>query len=359
MNILLVRMSCIGDILHVTPVAKALKKAWPNCRLYWIATPSLAPILKENPYVDEIIEWERDTFEAEAKKLHGPTLWNMWWELRKKLVPYEFDLAIDVQGLLISGLVLLASQAKRKIGMGHTKEGNGLFLQEKCLESYTHVVERYLNVLHLLGIESDDYQMDIFLTEEERVEAQTLLQVLDSDLGDALPVLDLKDMQTVRPLLGLVLGTSWPSKEWIPTYWIDLVHQLSGTYRLVYLGGPNERRIAEQLPTGEHILDLVGKTTLRQLAAIIDQVDCLVSGDTGALHMAIALQRPSISFFGPTDPNQWGAFTEGHVILQAVEVPCLGCRHRKCPKPGHPCMQLITPRQVVSEIEKVIRNGKI
>ena len=100
MNILFVRLSYIGDILHATPAARWIKEHYPEAKLHWIVTPSMVELLKNNPYVDEIIPWERDEYEAHSKKLHIPTMWRMWWELRDKLKPYKFDVAVDVQGRL-------------------------------------------------------------------------------------------------------------------------------------------------------------------------------------------------------------------------------------------------------------------
>ena len=128
MNILFVRLSYIGDILHATAAARWIKQQYPDAKLHWIVTPSMAELLAHNPYVDNIIPWERDVYEAHSKKLHLRTMWNMWWDLRKRLKPYHFDIAVDVQGRLITGLVLLASGAPIRLGLGGTKELIGYLL---------------------------------------------------------------------------------------------------------------------------------------------------------------------------------------------------------------------------------------
>lgn len=151
MNILFVRLSYIGDILHATPAAKALKERYPEAKLHWICTPSLGPLLEGNPYVDEVIPWERDLYEAHSKELHLPTMYRMYKELRQKLKPYHFDMAVDVQGRLISGLVLMASGAPRRLGLSGTKELNWLFTNEKAKGRYDHVIKRYNDVVALTG----------------------------------------------------------------------------------------------------------------------------------------------------------------------------------------------------------------
>jgi len=352
-------------MLHATPVAKALKRAMPDCEIIWIATPSFAPILEHNPYVDEILLWARDDFEKYARKANASILWNMWWELRRKLLPYKFDLAIDVQGLLISGLVLLASGAKRKLGMANTKELNGLFNREKNGEPYRHVIDRYLNVAHLLGVYSEDRDMVLHLTDTEIAWAKdTIIEKLTGDKKHVTSRgMDLFSKNTGRvekPLVILVPGTSWHSKEWLPTHWRSLIEMIKAEYRIIYIGGQKEVELASQLPTGEFIYNAVGKTSIRETAALINEANCVISCDTGSLHMAAALKVPTVNIFGPTDPTVWGVLDDIHTTLQDATLSCLNCRKRRCPKEGHPCMRNITPEMVrVALKERIAKYGKI
>lgn len=349
-KILFIRMSYIGDILHATPAAKAIKEAIPHAELYWIVTPSLVDMLKNNPYVDHIILWERDAYEWHSKRLHLPTMWKMWWQLRKQLKPYHFDIAVDVQGRLITGLVLLASGAKRKLGMSGTKELNWLFTKEKSKGTYRHVIERYLQVAGLLGAPTSDTHMVLSLTDEEKEWAQRELSKLDS----------------TKPIVGLVPGTSWPSKEWIPSYWKEVIVQLQNEVNFVYLGGSKEVDMVDSWPRGSRIYNAVGKTSLRQTMALIGACDCIVASDTGSLHIACALNRPVVSLFGPTDPNIWGPLQVPSRVLVDSQFDCLGCRKRRCPKlkgqecvssddrQGQPCMLAITPDKVILAIKEFI-----
>lgn len=345
MRILFVRMSCLGDMLHATPVAKAIKKALPACEIVWIATPSFAPILENNPYVDEVILWARDDFENYARQAKIGILWDMWWELRRQLLPYKFDLAIDIQGLLISGLVLLASGAKRKIGMANTKELNGLFNREKSREPYHHVIDRYLNVAHLLGAYSEDRNMVLKLTDEEISWAKKQIATIK---------------ENDKPLIALVMGTSWESKEWLLSHWISFIKMIKFQYRIIYIGGQKELELASELPVADSIYNTIGKTSIREMAALINEANCVVSCDTGALHIAAALHVPTVNIFGPTDPEVWGVLDDIHTTLRDTTLSCLNCRKRKCPKTGHPCMQNITPNMVKEALmERIANNGKI
>ena len=347
-KVLFVRMSYMGDILHATPAARMIKQAHPDWELTWIVTPSLVDMLKENPYVDQVITWERDAYEAHSKKLHVRTMWTMWWELYQRLRSMHFDIAVDVQGRLITGLVLAASGAPLRLGMGGTKELNWLFTNQKTSGTYGHVIERYNQVAQLLapGVAASN-RMILNLTNEEKSWAREVLQVASNK--------SLGKYRGKKPIIALVPGTSWPSKEWPLDHWTELAQRLSLVANIVYIGGGRERSAADQLPHSDSVYDWVGRTTLRETAALINQSDLVVSGDTGALHMASALQRPIVALFGPTDPRLWGPLNENAVTLVAETVSCRVCRKRKCPKKHGNCMQAITVDRVEQTVYQQLK----
>lgn len=358
MNILFVRLSYIGDILHATAAARWIKQWYPNAKLHWIVTPSMAELLEHNPYVDYIIPWERDVYEAHSKKLHLRTMWNMWWGLRKRLKPYHFDIAIDVQGRLITGLVLLASGAPIRLGLGGTKELNWLFTNYKSKNDSKHVIEQYLEVVRLLPtvlstengnsntekfhLDTDDVNiMDLIVTEEEQQHARLKLNIAFKE----------KD----RPLIGLVLGSSWQTKSWPHEKWQQLIDLMSYRSNFICFGGQQEAKEFEGLMQyiereALPVYNQLGKTTLREMAALLNECDVVVACDTGALHMAIALRRPVIALFGPTNPVEWGPLTGIYKVLQYHDMDCLGCRKRKCPKGKAYCMYGIDPIEVKENI---------
>ena len=390
MNILFVRLSYIGDILHATPAARWIKEQYPDAKLHWIVTPSMVELLDGNPYVDEIIPWERDEYEAHSKKLHIPTMWRMWWELKAKLEPYKFDVAIDVQGRLITGLVLLASGATIRLGLGGTKELNWLFTNYKSKPSTDHVIKRYVEVAQLLK-EAVAKQADLdtpLKTADNLLEPETLNNVsakkmyhMDFHVPSKLHTWAEEQWETIdnhtslnrgeveKPLrVGLVLGTSWATKEWPQEKWYSLIKSLQYRANFVCLGGPKEATQYKPLMdslTAEGIdqimLNMLGKTTLQEVGALIESCDVVVTADTGSLHIALALDKPVVALFGPTDPKLWGPLTGTFKVLVNDELDCLGCRKRRCPKPDQYCMSGIEPVRVKKAIFELIgdRNGKV
>lgn len=390
MNILFVRLSYIGDILHATPAARWIKEQYPDAKLHWIVTPSMVELLDGNPYVDEIIPWERDEYEAHSKKLHIPTMWRMWWELKAKLEPYKFDVAIDVQGRLITGLVLLASGATIRLGLGGTKELNWLFTNYKSKPSTDHVIKRYVEVAQLLK-EAVTKQADLdtpLKTAHNLLEPETLNNVsakkmyhMDFHVPSKLHTWAEEQWETIdnhtslnrgeveKPLrVGLVLGTSWATKEWPQEKWYSLIKSLQYRANFVCLGGPKEATQYKPLMDSlaaegidQIMLNMLGKTTLQEVGALIESCDVVVTADTGSLHIALALDKPVVALFGPTDPKLWGPLTGTFKVLVNDELDCLGCRKRRCPKPAQYCMSGIEPVRVKKAIFELIgdRNGKV
>ena len=390
MNILFVRLSYIGDILHATPAARWIKEQYPDAKLHWIVTPSMVELLDGNPYVDEIIPWERDEYEAHSKKLHIPTMWRMWWELKAKLEPYKFDVAVDVQGRLITGLVLLASGAPIRLGLGGTKELNWLFTNYKSKPSTDHVIKRYVEVAQLLKeavakqadldtpLKTADnllepetlnnvsakkmYHMDFHVPSKLHTWAEELWETIDNHTS-------LNRGEVEKPLrVGLVLGTSWATKEWPQEKWYSLIKSLQYRANFVCLGGPKESTQYKPLMDSlaaegidQIMLNMLGKTTLQEVGALIESCDVVVTADTGSLHIALALNKPVVALFGPTDPKLWGPLTGTFKVLVNDELDCLGCRKRRCPKPDQYCMSGIEPVRVKKAIFELIgdRNGKV
>ena len=390
MNILFVRLSYIGDILHATPAARWIKEQYPDAKLHWIVTPSMVELLEGNPYVDEIIPWERDEYEAHSKKLHIPTMWRMWWELKAKLEPYKFDVAVDVQGRLITGLVLLASGAPIRLGLGGTKELNWLFTNYKTKPSTDHVIKRYVEVAQLLkeavtkqanletplkpvdnGLDTETlhtvsakkmYHMNFYVPSKLHTWAEEQWKTIDNHTS-------LNRGEVEKPLrVGLVLGTSWATKEWPQEKWYSLIKSLQYRANFVCLGGPKEatqyKPLIDSLAAEgiDHImLNMLGQTTLQEVGALIESCDVVVTADTGSLHIALALDKPVVALFGPTDPKLWGPLTGTFKVLVNDELDCLGCRKRRCPKPDQYCMSGIEPVRVKKAIFELIgdRNGKV
>lgn len=337
-RILIVRLSSIGDVLHATPVATALKRAFPCCHITWIVSRTPSSLLLDNPNIDRVFIWSREDFEAAAANRQIGQLRKLWHRLKKFYHEEQFDLALDIHGLFLSGAITAASKAPRRIGMANTRELNRYFMTELAPPpNDPHVIRRYLSILAPLGIHQAD-------------EAMTL--VIPAHLQDfAKPFLTALGVNLKKKILLINMKTSWPSKNWNNENFAKLITLLPPNVEPILCGSPHDLDAAAEVKhlCARPLFDVTGKTTLLELAALLKQADLLLSGDTGTLHMATAVGTRTIGLWGPTKPEVYGPLGPGHVAIRSNH-PCIACHKTKCRLPENVCLQSIRPERINRQI---------
>lgn len=345
-RILIVKLSAIGDVIMTTPVAKALRAAFPGAYIAWVVEPKSRDILIGNPYLDEVIVWDRPA-DLSWNPLSVAATWKSLRALSRELRAKRFDVAVDLQGLLRSALVARSSGAKHVVGFGNGREGSTRF--------YTHLYplsgtgmrgpQRYLDALKLLGVHTTDTEMCVSVGDDDRACARKLL---DEERERCVP--------GSRLIAALVPATTWPQKHWTEEGWAGLADGLISRYNAlpVFLGAPADVELVGRvrgLMTGSPG-DAVGRTTLKQAGAVLEQADLVFGVDTGLLHMSIALGRPTIGIFGPTS---WRHHMRGDALSVVVkEMDCMPCiRHPTCT--DYACMKAITAEDILSAGNRWLR----
>lgn len=319
-----------------TPVAKVLRQAIPDAYIAWAVEDKSCEIVKGNPYLDEVVVWNRwhgggPWFVRSQKYVSG--LLDFSKELRER----NFDLAIDFQGLLRSALVTRLSGARYRLGYEDAKEGSRFFYNIRPASMRDARGPRaYVNMLEALKIFSDDLDMHMPIAEEDRSYSQKL--IMDACGGS----------QRWRGIAALCPATTWPQKHWTEEGWASLGDALVSRYDILpfFLGSKADRPLVDRIrglmkqPSG----DAVGKTTLKEAAAVLDFSQLVVAVDTGLLHVAMALDRPTIGIFGPTI---WRHFVrKPNFKVLAKEMPCAPCmRHPVCEQ--FDCMKAISHEDVL------------
>jgi 3-deoxy-D-manno-octulosonic-acid transferase len=340
---LIIRLSAIGDVLHCTPVARELKKARPDCLITWLAGEFTAELLAANPYIDEVLVWPKERWEKAMRAGNFGEAWQLWQKVRQMMSGRSFAAVLDIHGLFFSGAIARMPKATERIGMKQARELNPWFMS-KTIAGPTHcrhLIFRYLSVLKGLGIDSDNFQMDLFLPERAKTFAANFLQ--NSGLNGRLPI------------LAVVPGTTWEGKNWPPEYFAQIITSLAGRCQVVLCGGPGERKLADEIMRQVKlpVADAVGKTSLLELGAILARSALVLTGDTGPLHMAVALNIPTVSLFGASDPLVYGPLEEKHIVLKA-SAECAPCNKRKCPRGSITCMPGIKPDTVLRAIDRML-----
>lgn len=329
-KILIVKLSAIGDVIHALPVAAALKAQFPQAKITWLVEKAAYDLLANHPYIDEVILFDKPRFKSWSGLLrYGPSYIK---DLRGK----HFDLVLDLQGLFKSGILAWASGSKQRFVYENAREGSQyLSTVVKGKHSQGHVVEQYLDVARHVGCVVQS--VDFAICPDEIVQKQA--KAIAAHAG----------LKMERPYVLLALGANWPNKIWPYQYFAALADMLYEQNVVpVMIGGPGDTLLAQQVLECTAIppIDLTGKTTLLQLAAIMRHATAFVGGDTGPMHLAAAVGKTVVALFGPTDPRRNGPFGAQHHVLVA-DIACQGCWQRRCmQQPMIDCMAMITPQVV-------------
>lgn len=337
MNILIVKLSAIGDVIHALPVSYALRQKFPDAHITWVVEPTAYEIVKHNPCIDEVILFQKKSF----KTLKG--FRKNFKPLYKLLHQRKYDISIDLQGLFKSLAVVLTANARRKIGYVDMREGSNLVSKAVRGSHYNgHIVDRYLDTVKILGCDTDNINFPLENTVDEISYINNLLKN--------------NGINETDKFITFAVGTNWSNKCWSTKNFAqlsDLLAKYNLKTILIGFGKNDEQKAAKiiQQSNLNNIVNLTSKTTLMQTAALIKKSCAVVGGDTGNLHLAAALKVPAIMLMGPTDPNRNGPYRQIHNVILAGH-DCDGCWKRTCRK-NIDCLSTIKPEQVLEKILKI------
>ena len=203
-----------------------------------------------------------------------------------------------------------------------------------CPPEMHHAVERNAQLARAIGLQVDPLEFPMALTEAETARAMEKLAPLEG-----------------QPFTAILPGTRWASKQWPVANFAELLDQLDGPS--VLLGAPDETHLGEQIrqATSAQPLDLIGRTSLRELVAILSRAGRIVCCDSGPMHIAAALGRPLVALFGPTYAERTGPFSEAAVVLQRP-LPCRPCRKRVCPLGHQDCLRQLSGALVAERVRE-------
>ncbi|BAL82085.1 putative glycosyl transferase family 9 protein [Selenomonas ruminantium subsp. lactilytica TAM6421] len=345
-KILILRLSAIGDVLHATPVARELKRLQPDAHITWLVSPPADKLLAENPYIDELLVWDRRPLDKAFAGFDLPTAYRELKKARTLLKARHFDLVLDIQGLFLTGILAILSGAKRRIGIHERHEGNPFFMSEMApnIES-PHKVRRYLSALMPLGFQQEDFTPGLTLQ-------------LPADMeGFAGKFWQEHAIDTAHPILMVTVRTTWPDKNWEPENFGLALRDLPEDVQIVFCGSPGEAEFiaAAQKQMNRPSLSIAGETNLIELAALLKSADLLLSCDTGPLHIADAVGCRTLSLWGPTQPDVYGPLTAGHEFIISPH-ECRRCLKTKCKYKTNACMKAITPEMVADRLKQALKN---
>jgi heptosyltransferase I len=293
-RVCIVMMSAVGDAVHTLPVVTALKRANPKMHLTWVLQPGPATLVRGHPDVDEIILFDR---------ARG---WQAFADVRRALADRRFDLVLALQVYFKAGLVTSFTQAPVKLGFDRdrARDGNWLFTTDRIAPHPTgqHVQDQYFEFLAALGVPHEPVSWNLGPWAEERAWQREFLAPI------------------TRPIAPIVVATSKAQKDWLPERWAELCDVLVERFDLqpVLVGGRSAREVSAEsiiMSRAHHQPISALGSGLRKLVSILDAAAVTLSPDTGPLHISVALDVPTISLVGYTNPKRVGPYRRYQDLL--------------------------------------------
>ena len=334
-NVLIVKLSALGDVIHALPVSYAIKETFPEAKLTWVVEPPSLDLLKMNPCVDRIILFKKKNF----RTLKG--FMQEFFPLKHKLQEQRFDAVLDLQGLFKSAAIAFFAKSNIKLGICNMRELSDKISKPVIGENAQgHIVERYLDTARAVGCVVNDVVFPLQIPVEESEKARATMS--------------LAGLREGNPFVAFVLGANWSNKLWPTKNFAalgDWFYDLAVVPVLIGSGNFDATR-AKEIESQMEIppINLVNQTNIYQLAHVLRSSRLVIGGDTGPVHLGAALGVRTIMLMGPTNAARNGPYGQ---IEHAIEVerPCKGCWKRSCHK-KEDCLEKI----LVSFVEDKIKS---
>ena len=340
-RILIILLGAIGDVVRALPLLGRIRRAWPAAHIAWAVEPKSQAVLEGHPWLDELIVYDRR---------RAP------WSFLPFLVRVRagnFDLALDLQRHLKSGVISIASGARVRVGFdrSNVKEFNHLFSTRHIAPQPPMRLKltQYQGFGDALGIAPAPVEFGLTASAAERARATALLE------------------GAPRPLLAVILGSSWPSRIYFPDSIATVIREMAvardgcpALHPVLIGSGRDEVSLAEQVVAnlaGAPALNLAGRTGLRDLVAIFAECAVAFGPDSGPMHIAAAAGCPVVSLWGATAPERSAPWGFAGLALTG-EIPCHPCYLRECPI-GRECMRRIAPADVAAAVRRAVAAPRV
>jgi len=330
-------LGAIGDIIHTLPTLSAIRTRFPDAEISWVAEQRSAEILRDNPLIDNLIEVDTRSMRG------GRAVEKILTEGKKQiknLRQYRFDIAIDFQGLLKSGVIAKLSGAKKRWGFSRKDlrepAARVFYTDTAQVPPMTHVVRRGLELTGAaldLDLTTQSIEFPIFTAQEHRDEADAIVERVGSNFA------------ILNPAGG------WVTKLWHAEKYGQLAGLLWNELGLksVVVTGPNESELAEQVEAASGSGSVIRvEPSLKGFFELAKRSQVYVGGDTGPTHLAIAAGTPVVGIFGPTEWWRNGSVNPDDVCVERIDIGCrVDCHRRTCSQ--WICMD-ITPETVLEAV---------
>ncbi|MDX9912379.1 MAG: glycosyltransferase family 9 protein [Phycisphaerales bacterium] len=334
-RILIIRPSALGDVCRSVPVLASLRRAYPHATIDWLVQDSFIDAISAHPALNEAIPFPRKQLGRAMRRGNIPAVLAWLGALRHR----RYDVVLDAQGLLRSGLIAWGTRAKTRVGYANAQEHAALFYTKKVdAPRERHAVDRMLMLVEALDL-TPHRDMQLFTPLPDR-------RAVAEARGTDAPTPDRPDPIVLAPT------SRWPGKRWPIERFVELARALlaDSSRDILIVGGPSERDqcaplldLAREEP---RVHNLVGATSVGRLMGEIERSSLVIACDSAPLHMAVGFGVPTIALFGPTDVSRVGPYQREHEVLQHL-APGDHYDHKDEPH-GLAMMRRITSDEVIA-----------
>jgi len=304
-NILIIKPSAIGDIVFALPALSAIRAACPDARIAWLIRTEYAQLLEGHPYLDEIIIFDRKFL---GRWYLHPKVFGELVKFLKNLRKKKFDCVFDFQGLFRTAFFGWVTGAKNRLGMSNARECAPFFYTKKVSQDdeSIHLIDFYLKMVSAAGLPvgKAEFVLPIAPEAEQTIDKKLSSQNIDTN-----------------KFAVIVPGAAHPDKCWPAESFARLADRIAERFGLsiIAVGSDSEKGIVEQINklAKTAIVDFAGKTSLAELAALVKQAAIVIGNDTGASHIAAALDRPIVIIFGRTNPARVAPYKRENSFVAA------------------------------------------
>lgn len=322
-KILIIKPSSLGDIIHSLPVLNSLRQCFAQSEIHWVVAKNFAQLLEGHPMINKLWVINKDIWKNPFRIL---STIKDFFNLGRRLKAERYDLVIDLQGLLRSGIISFLTGSTMRIGFKEAREGSTLFYTHRVKGGKdVHAVDRYLKVLSLIDCPV-------------------------REIVFPLPVSEVRlEVPFPAEYAVLVPGARWLTKRWPPQRFAEIAKRLP--FKSLIVGSRDDIPLAEEIINSSEgkAISLCGKTDLRGLVEVIRRARLVVSNDSGPMHIAAAFGIPTFAIFGPTSELRTGPYGKNVFVVRA-KIECAPCFKRRCKKKL--CMESVT----VEDVWAVISN---
>lgn len=337
-KVLIIKFLGIGDVLFTTPMVRKLSEEYPHLNITYLTSTLCAPVLRNNSNINTVLTYDMPPLKTLVR--HPGSLLSVLFLLRKK----GFDVTIIAHRSLSS--ILFAYFTGSPIRIGFDYKGRGFLLNSKVLlKKNEYAPALYMKLLQDVCGDKDNLGLELNPTREEVAFAR---EVFSSVQGDTI---------AVAPGGGKNAWMTMLCKRWTQQGYAEIISRLSGKHNILILGSKDDVEVSTAIKKNIScpVIDLTGKTTLCQASAVLQQCRLFIGCDSSLLHIAAAMGTPTVSIFGPTNPEYFAPKGDKHVVVKS-ETACGPCfTYGESPKcEDNVCMKSIRAEDVLSAVGELL-----